>query len=128
MQKTLICILCLIALPGCESLLPEPHKIEIQQGNRIKQADLDKIKPGMTRKQVRYVLGTPLLTDAFQKNRWDYVYFLKDSNDQIQRSRVTLYFENDILKSIDTHAYKAVVNQPGADKEPRAETSDTDAD
>jgi len=117
MQKTLICILCLMALPGCESLLPEPHKIEIQQGNRIKQEDLDKVKPGMTRKQAIYVLGTPLLQDAFHSNRWDYVYYLRDSDDKVHRSRVTLYFDNDILKRIDTQAYVPEANQTGSDSQ-----------
>ena len=94
MQKNLIIIsLSLIASFGatsCTYILPEPHKIDIQQGNRVKQEDLDKLKVGMTRDQVKFVLGTPLLQDAFHRDRWDYLYYLKTGDEKVRQSRVSL--------------------------------------
>ncbi|HEX5638142.1 MAG TPA: outer membrane protein assembly factor BamE, partial [Gammaproteobacteria bacterium] len=55
-------------LTGCESWLPEAHKIDIQQGNQVNAEDLDRLKIGMTKQQVKYLLGTPLLQDSFHKN------------------------------------------------------------
>ncbi len=87
-------------------MLPNPHKIDIQQGNRIKQKDLDKIKIGMTRKQVTFVLGTPLLRDSFHQNRWDYIFHMKPGKGEIQQSRVSLLFKDDTLISIDDSHYR----------------------
>ena len=95
-----------LLLSGCSYILPEPHKIDIQQGNRVKQEDLDKIKIGMTRDQVKFVLGTPLLQDAFHRNRWDYLYYLKTGDGEVRQSRVSLYFQGAQLVRIDTSQYQ----------------------
>lgn len=102
-----------LILAGCESLLPEPHKLDIQQGNRIKEEDLAKIQLGMTRDQVRYVLGTPMLQDGFHNNRWDYLYYLKPGKDEPRQSRVSLFFENDKLVNIDQQQYAPKVQETG---------------
>ncbi len=113
MQKNLIfipiifIILSTSLLTACESWLPEAHKIDIQQGNHIKLKDLNKLKPGMTRNQVKFVLGTPLLQDGFHKNRWDYMYYLKPDKDKLRQSRVVLYFDGDKLSKIDKSHYQA---------------------
>jgi len=113
MQKNLIFIalissfiLSTLGLSGCTSILPEPHKIDIQQGNRVKSEDLAKIKTGMTRDQVKFVLGTPLLQDAFHQNRWDYMFYLKPGGNNPRQSRVSLFFEGDQLVRIDTSQYQ----------------------
>ena len=109
MQKNLIFIVvCALVLPAgaCSYILPDPHKIDIQQGNRVKQQDLEKLKIGMTRDQVKFVLGTPLLQDAFHRNRWDYVYYLKPGEGEVRQSRLTLYFDGNTLVRIDTSAYQ----------------------
>ena len=107
MRKNLIIIgiIAIFQLPACTSILPEAHKIEIQQGNRIKPEDLAKIKPGMTQKQVKFVLGTPLLQDSFHANRWDYIYHLKPGREDLKQSRVSLFFEGDKLVRIDNSRY-----------------------
>ncbi|WP_255487333.1 outer membrane protein assembly factor BamE [Oceanospirillum sediminis] len=61
---------------------------------------INQLKPGLTREQVAYVMGTPLTTSTFNKNRWDYVYWLKDPRDNVTRERVTLFFEQDTLNDI----------------------------
>jgi outer membrane protein assembly factor BamE len=109
MQKNLIFVGLLglfLSTSGCSYFLPEPHKIDIQQGNRVTPEDLAKIQLGMTQDQVRFVLGTPLLQDAFHRNRWDYVYYLKPGGGDVRQSRVSLYFEGDALVKIDTSEYR----------------------
>lgn len=108
MRKNLIFIAILIdlmTLSGCTSWLPEPHKIDIQQGNRVNQEELNKLKLGMTRKQVKFVLGSPLLQDSFHQDRWDYIYYLKPGKGKTRHSKISLYFEGDQLIRIDDSQY-----------------------
>ena len=115
MQKKLIFILSLvtsliITLPACE-----PHRIDVQQGNKIKPETLEKLKVGMNRKQVLFVLGTPLLKDPFHQDRWDYIYYLKPGNKPVKQSRVTLYFEKNKLVKIDDSAYAPEMHGDGVE-------------
>lgn len=96
-------------LTACESWLPTPHKIDIQQGNQVQGQDLERLQPGMTRTQVKFLLGTPLLQDAFHQNRWDYLYYLQPGSGSAQQSRVSLYFDHDTLVKIDRDDYKPEV-------------------
>jgi outer membrane protein assembly factor BamE len=97
MQKLLISILvCGAALLGCS-----PHKLEIQQGNIITDEMLAKLKTGMNQKQVRYLLGTPQLTDPFHANRWDYLYSLREDGEETERKHLVLFFDGDILSRIE---------------------------
>ena len=73
MQKILISVIAAILLSGCAEF-PGVYKIDIPQGNVVTQEMVDTLRPGMTQNQVRYVLGTPLITDTFSSNRWDCVY------------------------------------------------------
>ena len=88
-------VLCLLA-SGCV------YRINIQQGNFLNQTAVDTIKPGMTRSQVRYLLGTPMVADSFNKERWDYIYYLKKGRSRhIDSRRVTVYFDGDKVASLD---------------------------
>lgn len=78
-----------------------PYRIEIVQGNVVTSEQLAHVRPGLTRAQVRDVLGTPLLTDAFHADRWDYVFTLRQDRRPLQRRSVVLIFEGDVLKTID---------------------------
>ncbi len=96
----------LLLMTGCGSWSNpidriSPHRIEIQQGNALTQDMLDKLKPGMTPSQVRFILGTPLVVDPFHKNRWDYVYRLERSGKVAEQRRVTVIFEDDRLKALE---------------------------
>ena len=75
--------------------------MEIQQGNFLTQEQVDKLKPGMTKEQVRFLLGTPLLVDVFHPDRWDYVYRRqKASSKELEERKLTLFFEgNRLLRS-----------------------------
>jgi len=81
--------------------LVSPHRIDIQQGNVVTQDQLARVTPGMNRLQVRDALGTPLLADSFHPDRWDYVFTLRQGGRQVQRRNVVLFFEGDVLKSIE---------------------------
>ena len=85
-------------LAGCMLV---PHKIDIQQGNYVDQEMVAKLKPDMTRSQVRFILGTPLVADVFHPNRWDYVYLIGKAGDVRRQRKLTVVFEGDKLKFID---------------------------
>lgn len=74
-----------------------PYRIDVRQGNMVTQEMVSQLKPGQTRDQVRFILGTPLLTDIFHADRWDYVYRLKTGKGEIQQRRLVVFFENDKL-------------------------------
>lgn len=73
------------------------YKMDIRQGNFVTTEMREKLKIGMTKIQVRYVLGTPLVNDAFHANRWDYVYRLERGRKLIEQQSLTLFFEGDKL-------------------------------
>lgn len=83
-------------LPGLST-----YRIDIQQGNVVTQDMVDKLKPGMTRQQVRFILGTPPIVDPFRQDRWDYVYYLNRGGKLAEHRRLVLLFEGDILRRID---------------------------
>lgn len=73
-----------------------PYRIDVQQGNVVSQEMVAQLKPGLTRDQVRFVLGTPLLTDIFHKDRWDYVYRLqKGKSGEVEERRLAVFFDSD---------------------------------
>ena len=72
------------------------YRINIQQGNYLDQTAVNQIKPGMTRSQVRYLLGTPLASNPFDHTRWDYVYYFKVGHSaHVDERRVTVFFDGD---------------------------------
>jgi outer membrane protein assembly factor BamE len=77
-----------------------PYKVEVQQGTVVTSENVGKLKPGMTRSQVSFVMGTPLLADAFHADRWDYVYFLRKRDRIVDQRKVALMFDGDTLKDI----------------------------
>ena len=77
------------------------YRASIAQGNLIEQEDLDQVEVGMTRNQVRFLLGTPLIDDPFHQQRWDYVYYIRIGRDAATFKRwVTIAFEEDIVAKI----------------------------
>jgi outer membrane protein assembly factor BamE len=78
-----------------------PYKMDIQQGNFLSQEMVSQLKPGMTRDQVRFTLGTPLLADIFHGNRWDYVYWFEDARGQRQERKLAVHFQDDKLARVD---------------------------
>lgn len=96
-----------LSMAACTSVnVPlSPHRIDVQQGNAMDQESVDKLKTGMTRSQVRFLLGTPLLVDPFHSNRWDYVYNYRTSGKLTEKKRLTLIFEGDVLARIEGEVF-----------------------
>lgn len=100
-------------ISGCSL---SPYRMDVQQGNVVTQDMVAKLRPGMTRAQVRYVLGTPLVTDTFHPERWDYFYKFDRAGDPAEQRRLTLVFKEDQLDRIigDVTAAAGLVRQESA--------------
>src|SRR6267378_3655787 len=94
-----------------------PYKPEIQQGNYVSQEMISQIKPGMTREQVRFLLGTPLLTDIFHADRWDYVYWRETENGKREHRKVALFFDEGKLARTGGRMGRTLVDAVLADRE-----------
>ena len=81
-----------------------PYKIEIVQGNFVSREQVERLKPGMARTQVRDVLGTPLLASVFHADRWDYVFTLKRQGAESQALKLTVFFKGDVLDRFEGDA------------------------
>jgi outer membrane protein assembly factor BamE len=79
-----------------------PYKIDIQQGNFVSQEMLAQLKPGMSKEQVRFVLGTPLLADIFHSERWDYVYWREAPSGKREQRRLAVFFADGKLERVDS--------------------------
>lgn len=102
-QITGITLIVTALLLGACSSIPTPqfpgvYKIPIAQGNIITQEMVDQLEPGMTRRQVNFVMGTPLVRDPYDQDRWDYVFNYQPGGGTRGQERITLYFENDVLR------------------------------
>jgi outer membrane protein assembly factor BamE (lipoprotein component of BamABCDE complex) len=89
-----------VEFPTMPTSLPKVYKIDIQQGNEITSEMLMTLKPGMTKPQVRFILGTPLIQDTFHSERWDYVYIMRVDEILIEQRHVILNFVDEKLKNI----------------------------
>jgi outer membrane protein assembly factor BamE len=100
LMLTSIAFTGLVALAGCS--FPGVYKIDIQQGNVVTQDMIDQLRPGMTRSQVRFIMGNPLISDTFHPNRWDYLYSMQPGGARRQQERVSLQFnEADQLVALE---------------------------
>lgn len=78
------------------------YEVEVQQGNKLEPQDIEAVEIGMTRSQVRYVLGTPVVNNLFRDNRWDYVYFFKAGRARkVERRWMVVWFEEDVVTKIE---------------------------
>ena len=106
---TLIAIIASFLLASCAgdpvvNRLPWVYKIEIQQGNVLKQDAVNQLRTGMTRRQVQFIMGNPLIADPFHANRWDYYYQYKPGTKgegDARKDHLTLFFEDDKLVKLD---------------------------
>jgi outer membrane protein assembly factor BamE len=82
------------------------YKVDIRQGNTLDQETVDSLRVGMTKQQVIFLMGTPLLQDPFHANRWDYVYTFQPGGGEMTSQHVWLQFEGDQLTKIDKSGFK----------------------
>ncbi len=86
-----------VLLSGCI----RTYKIDIQQGNVVSAEQLEQLKQGMTKREVRYLLGTPMVVDPFHTDRWEYYYsFRAGSSKQAEHRRITIVFDNEAFRAI----------------------------
>ncbi|MFC3156216.1 outer membrane protein assembly factor BamE [Gilvimarinus japonicus] len=97
--KTPLLLVCLISvLAGCQYFqFPGVHKINIQQGHILTEEMISQLEPGLNKRQVRYILGTPLIDDIFNDDRWDYYYSLKMGDGRFFKRTLTVYFDGDSM-------------------------------
>jgi outer membrane protein assembly factor BamE len=88
-------VVLIAAISGCSSVprLVNEYKIDIQQGNVLTQDMVSQLRPGLSKDQVRFILGTPVLMDMFHANRWDYVYRLQKGNGAIEMRKFSTFFD-----------------------------------
>ncbi|MAT91252.1 MAG: hypothetical protein CME59_01490 [Halioglobus sp.] len=88
-------------LAGCGFIgFPGVYRIDVEQGNIVTQDMADQLKPGMSRRQVRFILGTPLVEDTFNQDRWDYPYVKRNGPDVLDESRLSVRFDGDTLVEV----------------------------
>ncbi|EED34447.1 outer membrane lipoprotein OmlA [Luminiphilus syltensis NOR5-1B] len=92
-----------LLLTGCGSNFgfPGVYRIDVEQGNVITEEMVQQLKPGMSPRQVRFIMGTPLIEDTFHENRWDYRYTLRNGIDTLEQHRLTVFFEDEVLVNLE---------------------------
>lgn len=109
-KKLLLAVLVgtLITLPGCKNIF-RAYRIDVPQGQTVTREQIEQLKPGMTPAQVRYVLGTPLITDTLNPARWDYTYSLQPGTYSLESGvkpvahrRLTVFFAGGVLDHVET--------------------------
>jgi len=101
MRILLLSVICAsLVLSGCSlkrPRLPRVHKLTVQQGNVITQTMVDKLKPGMNRSQVAFIMGEPVFRNSFNDNRWDYIYTIELPGVFANTQTVSLFFVDEVL-------------------------------
>ncbi|MCY4286385.1 MAG: outer membrane protein assembly factor BamE [Thiotrichales bacterium] len=108
-------------LPGLPALpdlpaIPGVYRIDIQQGNVVEQQMLDRLEIGMERGKVRFIMGTPLLVDPFNQDRWDYVYRIRRGSGEEIGQRVSLHFADDRLARVDGNLSPEAIPEATAER------------
>mgnify|MGYP003572902725 FL=1 len=109
--------------------LPFVYKMTVQQGNIVTEEMVDRLEPGMTKNQVRYLLGTPMLVDTFHTDRWDYTYTIRRGHKEMEVKRLAVFFQDDALTKVE--GYIRPNPERAAAREPEAmlvEVPDWDGD
>ena len=90
------------------------YRVTVQQGNYLEKRNTDQLTTGMTKVQVRYLLGTPMMPSIFDNDRWDYLYYLKVGRQSPIQRQLTVYFKDDKVDKIDNHGQQSVTpDAPG---------------
>lgn len=90
-----------LSLAGCGFLnFPGVYRIDIEQGNLVTREMIDQLQPGMSRRQVRFIMGSPLIEDSFHPDRWDYPYVIRNGERIIREATVTVHFDGDRLQRV----------------------------
>jgi outer membrane protein assembly factor BamE len=135
-MRILLISLAITCLSACSFVgFPGVYTIDVEQGNIITQEMADQLKPGMSRRQVRFILGTPLVEDPFNQSRWDYPYVKRNGQTILDESRLTVVFDEDSLQTVSgdylppAWGGQSEIEEPAdsLDEEPSADPADSDA-
>lgn len=100
-MRILLIALAITLVSACSAVgFPGVYRIDVEQGNIVTQEIADQLQPGMSKRQVRFILGTPMIEDSFNRNRWDYVYTRRNGLDVLAEERLTVTFEGDTLVDV----------------------------
>ena len=101
-MRILLIALAITCISACTAVgFPGVYRIDVEQGNIVTQEIADQLQPGMSRRQVRFILGTPLVEDSFNRDRWDYIYTRRNGLDVLAEERLTVFFEGDSLSAVE---------------------------
>jgi len=104
LHSTIVFVVALLVLGGCV------YELDVQQGNKLEPEDVEKVEVGMTRSQVRFLLGTPVVSDVFRDDRWDYLYYFKPGrSSKAERRWIIVWFDGNVVREIQ----RDVRTQPG---------------
>ena len=106
MARLLVLTLTILLLSGCI----HPYVPTVNQGNVLSQKQIDQVKKGMSKDDVQYILGAPIMQNSIASDRWDYIYTQKLEQKKMTEKRLTLYFRNGKLTQIDNVDYKGSKN------------------
>lgn len=95
------CLFCALASCGSNFGFPGVYRINVEQGNVVNAEMIEKLRPGLNKRQVRYIMGTPLIEDSFHEDRWDYRYLLRNGTETIAETRLTLWFDGEELARVE---------------------------
>jgi outer membrane protein assembly factor BamE len=116
LMRTILTVFILISLAACSAegtrKLPGVYRIDIQQGNVIEQEMLDKLRPGMEKEQVHFIMGTPTIIDPFHNDRWEYLYTYSKGGNRREQRHITIYFDEDKLAYLSGGVVKGVRKPP----------------
>ncbi len=90
-----------ISMPDINMPSPSVYRADVQQGNILTKKMVDRLKIGMQKQEVRWVLGSPLVVSTFNQERWDYYYSMKPGNEEVQRKHLVLFFSGDRLARME---------------------------
>lgn len=100
-MRIVLIALAITCLSACSAVgFPGVYRIDVEQGNIVDQEMADQLEPGMSKRQVRFILGTPLVEDPFNHNRWDYKYTRRNGLEVLDEAVLTVMFEDDALKEV----------------------------
>ncbi len=106
MKKLAVFSISLILMTACTRSfdggynMPLLYKIDIQQGNVIEQDMLNKLRPGMNKNQVKFIMGTPVIVDPFHNERWEYIFSFQEGGGVREQRHITLHFEDEKLSHV----------------------------
>lgn len=102
-STVLLTVSLILTTPGCSTILsnlPGVYTLDIQQGNMIEQAMIDQLRPNMTKRQVLYIMGSPMVSDSFHERRWDYLFAEQKGGEERVQKRISLFFNGDNLMGV----------------------------